>query len=156
VKAPNEEDIMPTTDEAQIRAIIDDQFAALRDRDPERMHAAYTTDVVQYTLAPPLRHVGYDVDGVRAWMTGFDGPIEREPKDLEVTVGGDVAFAHGLTALRATPAGAPGGFELWTRTTVGLRRIDERWRVTHYHESTPFHMEMGPDGSFRAATDLQP
>ena len=134
---------MPTTDEAQIRAIIADQFAALRDRDPERMHAAYATDVVQYTLAPPLRHLGFDVDGVRAWMTGFDGPIEREPKDLEVTVGGDVAFAHGLTALRATPAGAPGGFELWTRTTVGLRRIDDRWRVTHYHESTPFHMEMG-------------
>ena len=49
---------MPTTDEAQIRTIIADQFAALHDRDPERMHAAYTADVVQYTLAPPLRHVG--------------------------------------------------------------------------------------------------
>jgi uncharacterized protein (TIGR02246 family) len=152
----NEEDIMPTTDEAEIRTIIADQFAALRDRDPERMLAAYDPDVVQYTLAPPLQHLGYDVEGVRAWMTGFDGPIEREPKDLQVTVGGDVAFAHGLTALRATPMGAPEAFELWTRTSVGLRRTDGRWRVTHYHESTPFHMEMAADGSFRAATDLQP
>jgi uncharacterized protein (TIGR02246 family) len=155
-KDHNEEDIMPTTDEAEIAAIIVDQLAALHDRDPERMLAAYAPDVVQYTLAPPLRHVGVDVEGVRAWMTGFDGPIERQPKDLEVAVGGDVAFAHGLTALRATPAGAPGPFELWTRTTIGLRRTDGRWRVTHYHESTPFHMEMGADGSFRAATDLQP
>ena len=89
-------------------------------------------------------------------MAGFDGPIDREPKDLEVTVGGDVAFAHGLTALRATPVGAPGAFELWTRTTIGLRKIDGRWRVTHYHESTPFHMDMAADGSFRAATDLRP
>ena len=32
---------MPTTDETEIRAIIADQLAALRDRDPERMHAAY-------------------------------------------------------------------------------------------------------------------
>ena len=89
-------------------------------------------------------------------MTGFDGPIEREPKELEVTVGGDVAFAHGLTALRATPAGAPGRSSCGRAPRIGLRRIDGRWRVTHYHESTPFHMEMGADGSFRAATDLQP
>jgi uncharacterized protein (TIGR02246 family) len=152
----DEGDIMPTTAEAEIRAIIADQLAALHDRDPERMLADYAADVVQYTLAPPLQHLGFDVEAVRGWMTGFDGPIEREPKDLEVTVGEDVAFAHGLTAMRATPAGAPEPFELWTRTTVGLRRIDGRWRVTHYHESTPFHMEMAADGSFRAATDLQP
>ena len=49
---------MPTTDEAEIRAIIADQFAALHDRDPERMLAAYAPDVVQYTLAPPLQHLG--------------------------------------------------------------------------------------------------
>jgi len=148
--------MMPTTDEAEIRAIIADQLAALHDRDPQRMLADYTADVVQYTLAPPLQHRGVDVEGVRAWMTGFDGPIEREPKELEVTAGEDVAFVHGLTALRATPVDAPGPFELWTRTTIGLRRIDGRWRVTHYHESTPFHMDMAADGSVRAATDLQP
>lgn len=147
---------MPTTDEAQIREIIAAQFAALHDRDPERMHAAYDPGVVQYTLAPPLQNVGFDVEAVRAWMAGFDGPIDREPKDLQVTVGGDVAFGHGLTVLRATPAGAPGAFELWTRTTIGLRKVDGDWRVTHYHESTPFHMQMAEDGSFRAATDLRP
>jgi uncharacterized protein (TIGR02246 family) len=147
---------MPTTDEAEIRDVIAAQLAALHDRDPERMHATYSPDVVQYTLAPPLQHLGFDVEAVRAWMAGFDGPIERDPKDLEVTVGGDVAFVHGLTALRATPVGAPGGFELWTRTTIGLRKIDGRWLVTHHHESTPFHMQMAEDGSFRAATDLRP
>ena len=43
---------MPTTAEAEIRAIIADQLAALHDHDPERMLADYTADVVQYTLAP--------------------------------------------------------------------------------------------------------
>ena len=76
---------MPTTAEAEIRAIIADQLAALHDHDPERMLADYTADVVQYTLAPPLQHRGVDVAAVRAWMSGFDGPIEREPKELEVT-----------------------------------------------------------------------
>ena len=35
---------------------------------------------------------------------------------------------------------------------VGLRRIDGAWRITHRHDSTPFYM----DGSYRAATDLEP
>ena len=136
---------MPTTDEAEIRDVIAAQLAALHDRDPERMHATYSPDVVQYTLAPPLQHLGFDVEAVRAWMTGFDGPIEREPKDLEVTVGGDVAFVHGLTALRATPAGAPEGSSCGrappsasagstaagaSRTTTSRRRSTWRWPKT--------------------------
>ena len=147
---------MPTTDEAQIRAIIADQLRRAARPRPGADARGVRHRRRAVHPGPTAATRGYDVEGVRAWMTGFDGPIEREPKELEVTAGDDVAFVHGLTALRATPAGAPGAFELWTRTTVGLRRIDDRWRVTHYHESTPFHMEMGADGSFRAATDLQP
>ena len=146
---------MPTTDEAQIREIIAAQFAALHDRDPERMHAAYDPGVVQYTLAPPLQNVGFDVEAVRAWMAGFDGPIDREPKDLQVTVGGDVAFAHGLTALRATPAARPGGSSCGrappsvsagstatgaSRTTTSPRRSTCRWPrrlVPRRHRSAP-------------------
>ena len=104
---------MPTTDEAEIRAIIADQFAALHDRDPERMLADYTADVVQYTLAPPLQHRGVDVAAVRAWMTGFDGPIEREPKELEVTVG----RRRRVRARPHRPAGHP-------RRAPGVRAVD--------------------------------
>jgi ketosteroid isomerase-like protein len=38
------------------------------------------------------------------------------------------------------------------RGTVGLRRIDGRWKITHEHASVPFYM----DGSYKAAVDLQP
>ncbi len=146
----------PGADEARIREILAEEIAALRDRDPERMLAAYAPDVVQFILAPPLQIRGSDPQAVAAWMSGFAGPIVRELRDLRVEVGGDVAFAHGLTALRATPAGSPRGFELWLRTTVGLRRRDGDWQVAHVHESVPFHMQMQDDGWFRAATDLQP
>ena len=50
------------------------------------------------------------------------------------------------------PLGSPQGFDLWFRVTLGLRRVDGRWLVTHEHESVPFEM----DGSFRASTDLTP
>ena len=46
----------------------------------------------------------------------------------------------------------PQPFELWFRSTVCFRRENGDWRITHVHDSTPFHM----DGSFRAALDLKP
>jgi ketosteroid isomerase-like protein len=46
----------------------------------------------------------------------------------------------------------PESFSLWYRVTLGLRKIDGRWLVTHEHESVPFEM----DGSFRASVDLLP
>jgi ketosteroid isomerase-like protein len=54
--------------------------------------------------------------------------------------------------MTATPAGAPAPFTFWFRSTFGLRCSDGSWRIVHQHDSTPFHM----DGSFRAATDLEP
>jgi ketosteroid isomerase-like protein len=44
------------------------------------------------------------------------------------------------------------GFDLWFRSTLGLRKSDGVWRIVHEHTSTPFYM----DGSFRAAVDLKP
>jgi ketosteroid isomerase-like protein len=41
---------------------------------------------------------------------------------------------------------------MWFRVTLGLRRIDGKWLVTHEHSSVPFYM----DGSLRAAVDLNP
>ena len=40
----------------------------------------------------------------------------------------------------------------WTRFTVGLKKIDNAWKITHEHNSAPFYM----DGSDRPALDLQP
>jgi ketosteroid isomerase-like protein len=60
--------------------------------------------------------------------------------------------ARCLTQMTATPSGSEDSSSFWLRSTYGLRRIDGRWLMVHRHESVPFHM----DGSFRAATELQP
>jgi PhnB protein len=39
--------------------------------------------------------------------------------------------------------------ELWLRETLGLRKIDDKWKIAHQHESVPFYM----DGSYKAAVD---
>ena len=38
------------------------------------------------------------------------------------------------------------------RATVGYRKTNGKWMITHEHVSLPFYM----DGSYRAAVDLKP
>jgi ketosteroid isomerase-like protein len=143
------------TDEVEIRELVTAEAAALRARDARAVVARYAPQVVKFDLAPPLRHTGSEVTdpaGLEQWLSGFTGPVQLDVTDLQVTAGADVAFCHSLNRLAATPQGAPEGFEMWFRATVGLRKVDGAWVITHEHTSTPFHM----DGSFRAATDLTP
>jgi len=146
---------VPGQDEAQVRQLMAEQETAMRARDAERLVSRYAPETVKFDLAPPLRHTGpelHDVNGLRSWFAGFDGPIDYEIRDLTVTAGEDVAFCHSLNRLSTTPHGAPERFDLWFRSTVCLRKVDGTWRITHEHNSTPFYM----DGSFKAALDLQP
>jgi ketosteroid isomerase-like protein len=143
-------------DEAEIRELIGEQAIAMQARDAERLLTArYAPEIVKFDLAPPLQHTGpelLDVSRLQSWFAGFDGPIDYEIRDLTVTAGEDVAFAHSLNRLSTTPHGATEKFDLWFRATVCLRKIDGAWRITHEHNSTPFYM----DGSFKAALDLRP
>ena len=144
-----------SNDEQLVRQVIEELVPAMRDRDAKRTVARYAPGIVTYTLAPPLVNSGpavLDPAGLDSWFAGFDGPIDYEIRDLEVTVGGDVAYAHSVNRLSATPNGSAQGFELWLRATYCLRRADGEWKITHEHTSTPFYM----DGSFRAAVDLKP
>jgi ketosteroid isomerase-like protein len=138
----------------EIRDVIERKAALLQQGDAKAIMAYYAPSYVEYTLAPPLRQPGdgRDPAPLAAWLATFAAPPRREVTQLEVTADGDVAFATSLDCLTAVPKGSTGPFSLWFRVTVGLRRIDGRWLVTHEHESVPFEM----DGSLRASTGLTP
>jgi ketosteroid isomerase-like protein len=146
----------PVHDDAGVRDVLAEYVAAHAARDAHRILAPFTDHAVRYTLAPPLAQEPgspySNADGLGTWLSTFDGPVVLHHRDPAVVLGADVAFVHTLTSMTATPAGAPEPFTLWFRSTFGLRRIDGAWRLVHQHDSTPFHM----DGSFRAATDLEP
>ncbi|WP_370949000.1 nuclear transport factor 2 family protein [Amycolatopsis sp. cg5] len=144
-----------TQDETSIREIFDAHIAAMRAKDPDALVARFAPDAVTFTLAPPLRNSGpavTDPAGVHAWLAGFTGEMDFEIRDLELAIGDEVAFGFSLNRLSATPQGDTEQFDLWFRATVGLRKIDGEWLITHEHMSTPFYM----DGSFRSAVDLKP
>jgi ketosteroid isomerase-like protein len=141
-------------DEEQIRQVVEGKAAALHTGDVKAVLARYATEVVQFSLAPPLRqHTdAQDPGPLERWLATFEAPPRREVTQLEITTDGDVAFATSIDCLTATPKGMTESFSLWFRVTLGLRRIDGRWLVTHEHQSVPFEM----DGSFRASIGLTP
>ena len=84
------------------------------------------------------------------WLSSFRGPIGLEIRGLSVTVGDDVAFAHGLNRVSGTMADGQ-AIGMWLRSTVCFRKIDGQWTVTHQHSSVPLDGESG-----RASLELKP
>lgn len=142
-----------TTDAAgkEIRAVLDALSKALRDKDTNAVTRHFADGNVQFTLAPPLQHIGSDADGLAAWFDTWAGPIGYGIEDLTVETGGDIAFCHGLARMTGTKTDGE-VVDLWFRDTICLRREADAWRIVHRHESVPFYM----DGSYRAAVDLTP
>jgi PhnB protein len=138
-------------EEAQIRKVIDDWAYALRNKDTDDVLSHYAPSLIHFSLAPPLLSVQSNAKDLKAWFATWQGPIGYEIRDLNITVGGDVAFSHSLNRIQGTNT-AGGKDDLWFRHTLGFRKIDEQWKIVHEHESVPFYM----DGSFKAAVDLKP
>jgi len=124
-------------DEKQIRDLIEGWARAVHEGDLARVLADHSDDIVMFDVPPPH-------DGVRGreayratWPPFFAWQRQGasfEIVELSVTAGADVAFAHAL--LRC---GSPADFarrpEQRLRLTVGLRKENGRWVVTHEHHS---------------------
>jgi uncharacterized protein (TIGR02246 family) len=139
-------------DEARIRELVDDWVTALRDRDVEAIVSGQAPDVLSFDVVNPLQYIGSDATRQRAeeWMSSFQGPIGLEIRDLSVTVGAGVAFAHSLNRVSGTTA-AGARVNMWLRSTVCYCKIDGEWLVTHQHSSVPFDGESG-----KASLQLEP
>jgi uncharacterized protein (TIGR02246 family) len=140
-----------TTDEVLIRALIDDRIEATRIKDVARAGHHISQNVSLFDVVGPLRQSGIEALTKRSeeWFASFDGTFEFEITDLNVAVGGDTAFSHGLHHVRATTK-AGGRLDMWWRCTVCYRNRDGTWTVTHEHNSVPFDPATG-----RASADLQ-
>ena len=141
-------------DEAGIRALIEERSSAMRDGDAARAVATLAKDVVAFELAPPLAlgpEAALDEAGLAAWLSGWEGPVGIEIRDLHVEAGGDVGWCRSLNRLHGRLKGGR-EVDLWMRSTLAFRRERGAWKIAHGHSSVPFLM----DGSYRAAVDLSP
>jgi ketosteroid isomerase-like protein len=142
-----------SSDDAQIRQLIESRLKAVHAKDPSAAMAPCAPDFLLFDLAPPLQHRGAEVNrkGLEEWFTTFRGPVGYEMRDLSITAGDDVAFCHSLN--RITGARTDGTeTDVWVRATACLRKIGGTWAITHEHVSVPFKMTP----PFEAALDLEP
>ena len=127
------------SDEQQIRALIERWAEAAHTGDLDAVLADHDEDIVMFDVPPPYEGVR-GLDAYRATWPPFFGwqasGASFEIVELDVTAGTDVAFAVAL--LRC---GTAQDFRInpdnRLRLTVGLRRRDGRWVVTHEHHSFP-------------------
>jgi uncharacterized protein (TIGR02246 family) len=141
-----------TTNEDQIRALIDDRVRAIDDKDVEALVAKATPEFVSFDALPPLQRTGPEAMRIRLqeWFGGYDGPIGYEVRDLRITAGDDMAYAHFLYRVsgRLTNGNA---VDMWVRSTMGLQKRAGVWAIAHEHNSVPFDAESG-----KASLDLTP
>jgi ketosteroid isomerase-like protein len=114
------------TDEADIRQRIDSLADAIRAVDLETVMSIYTTDVVSFDIEPPLQHVGAEAKR-KNWervFAAYEQTLGYEIRDLTITVGDDVAFAHSLNRLTGKLRNGTTTTGFWVRATTCFRKIN--------------------------------
>lgn len=127
-----------TTDEQQIRALIQAWASAVRTGDLETVLADHAPDIVMFDVPPPYEGVRGIAAYRDSWLPFFDwqqasGAVFNI-ESLEVIAGIDVAVAYGLLRC-GTPADFARDPQQRLRLTIGLRKTDGRWIVVHEHHS---------------------
>ncbi|GHO99446.1 hypothetical protein KSF_094940 [Reticulibacter mediterranei] len=140
------------SDAAEIKRVIERGVEGLRNKDIDEVMSMYAPDLVSFDIVPPLQYVGTDAyrKQWREVFSSFPGPINYEVVDLDITVGGDVAFAHSFNRLSAT---MHNGQKVgnWLRWTACFRKIGGKWLIAHMQASVPVDLATG-----RAVLDLKP
>lgn len=130
--------------ENEIRSIIAAYANAMRAQDAPAVVACYDPALVRFDIAAPLVTTGADAldeSGLADWFAGWTGPLTFDLRDLTVGASEDLAFCHALIRFAGTRQDAE--HMLWARWTLGLRRHDGQWRITHEHCSAAIDPETG-------------
>ena len=138
--------------EEAIQGLLDQREDALEMKDARLVAAKHAPGTVTFSLAPPLVAEGDAEAALTEWFKGWRGMLEWETRDVEITASGEVAFVSALERMAGTKLDEDHPVDLWFRTTLGLKKTDGEWKITHEHQSVPFYM----DGSYQAAIDLKP
>jgi uncharacterized protein (TIGR02246 family) len=126
------------SDQAAVRALIEDWARAVRAKDYPGILAHHAPDVVMFDVPPP-----FESRGMAAYKETWDlffsvqpDPVAFDIQRIDVIAGADVAFACAL--MRCAESGNGGArVDLDFRLTMGLRKIDGQWTIVHEHHSVP-------------------
>jgi uncharacterized protein (TIGR02246 family) len=127
-----------SNDELEIRKLIEQWAKAVREENRAAIRADHDPNILMFDVPLPFFSRGLD-DYMATWERFFSSserPVAFAFHDVQVTCGQEVAFATAVG--RCVNIDTSGKREpLEFRLTMGLRKIDGRWRVMHEHHSLP-------------------
>jgi ketosteroid isomerase-like protein len=127
-----------TSDESAIRKLVEQWARAVRRRDIDGILRHHARNILMFDVPPPLRSKGIAAYR-KTWDLFFSwarDPTVFDIVELDVTAGSVVGFATALMRCAGTETNGV-DVELDFRLTIGLRKIDGQWTVTHEHHSIP-------------------
>lgn len=129
---------LSSKDEMDIQALIERWAKAVREENRAGIRADHDPEMLMFDVPPPFLSRGLDAY-MATWeefLSCSEKPVVFDFHDVKITAGNDVAFA---TAIGQCVSSNPKGKreELEFRLTMGLQKIDGRWRIMHEHHSLP-------------------
>ena len=125
-------------EENEIRELIERWAKAVREDDLAGIRADHDPDMLMFDVPPPFlsRGLGAYMETWQLFYSNIEKPVVFNFEDVEVTAGSDVAFATATG--RCVYTNRRGQREpLEFRLTMGLKKIDGKWRILHEHHSVP-------------------
>jgi uncharacterized protein (TIGR02246 family) len=126
------------TDEAEIRALVENWARAVRAKDIKGILAHHSCDILMFDVTPPLQSKGIEAykktwDVFFAWAQDL-GVFDID--EMTITAGPEVAFVAAVMRCAGIEADGKKA-QLSFRLTIGLHKIDNTWTVMHEHHSVP-------------------
>ena len=139
-------------DHAQLTKLTDDLANAVRTKDVNASMSHYSPNVSLFDVVEPLQHIGADAVRKRTeeWLSSFQGPLDFDMHDLRIAADGDTAFSHSVNHVKVTMADG-NILDMWWRSTLCYRKMQDQWLITHEHNSVPFDPRTG-----KASLNLKP
>jgi ketosteroid isomerase-like protein len=117
---------------AAVRAVVEAWLAAIKRRDMAAILKNHSPDLIMFDVPLPFQSRGLDAYR-KTWDLFFScqkDPVRFDPTELNITAGAEVAFV--VATMQCGPSET-----LDFRLTMGLRKIDGQWTITHEHHSVP-------------------
>lgn len=131
---------------AQVQALFLKYASAFRKCDVDAFMSLCVHDdsLMVFDVAPPIKHAGWDDyrRDISTFFGRFKPPLDFSIDNLEISVSGDVAYAHSTPEIRGClKNGDPVHYIV--RLTDVLRHVEGKWLIVHEHISLPVDMPSG-------------
>lgn len=125
-------------DEIAVKRLVEDWAGAVRRKDLQGILDRHSQDILMFDVPPPLQSRGIDAY-TKTWDLFFSwsrDPVIFDIREMHVAAGDQVAFVAALMRCGGHDRDREDA-DLDFRLTMGLRKIDGRWIITHEHHSIP-------------------